>query len=155
MTTRPSCVNLSGTDTCSDLFSHWRQGAAECSKNTSCSSFISLPCRYWLPGRATCHGYERLRDRWQIPGLLGGGVLSPATGESAWLLLGLTGMGAMIGFSAYWVVVGELLGVAIMWFLTVSASKPADYHDAITVIDYLVGRFRSNTHVLRVIPPSP
>ena len=27
-----------------------------------------------------------------------------ATGESAWLLLGLTGMGAMVGFSAYWVV---------------------------------------------------
>ena len=35
-----------------------------------------------------------------------------ATGESAWLLLGLTGMGAMVGFSAYWVVVGEFLGVA-------------------------------------------
>ena len=30
-----------------------------------------------------------------------------ATGESAWLLLGLTGMGAMVGFSAYWVVIGE------------------------------------------------
>ena len=74
-----------------------------------------------------------------------------ATGESAWLLLGLTGMGAMIGFSAYWVVVGELLGVAIMWFLMAGRFKAlADHYDAITVIDYLVGRFRSNTHVLRV-----
>ena len=36
-----------------------------------------------------------------------------ATGESGWLLIGLTGMGAMAGFSAYWVVVGELLGVLI------------------------------------------
>ena len=35
-----------------------------------------------------------------------------ATGESAWLLLGLTGMGAMVGFSAYWIVVGEVFGVA-------------------------------------------
>ncbi len=34
-----------------------------------------------------------------------------ATGESGWLLIGLTGMGAMAGFSGYWVVVGELLGV--------------------------------------------
>ena len=75
-----------------------------------------------------------------------------ATGESAWLLLGLTGMGAMIGFSAYWVVVGELLGVAIMWFLMAGRFKAlADHYDAITVIDYLVGRFRSNTHLLRVI----
>lgn len=39
-----------------------------------------------------------------------------ATGESGWLLLGLTGMGALAGVSAYWVVVGELLGVFISWF---------------------------------------
>ena len=38
-----------------------------------------------------------------------------ATGESGWLLIGLTGMGAMAGYSAYWVVVGELLGVFISW----------------------------------------
>ena len=36
-----------------------------------------------------------------------------ATGESGWLLLGLTGMGAVAGVSAYWVVLGEVLGVAI------------------------------------------
>ena len=36
-----------------------------------------------------------------------------ATGESGWLLLGLTGMGAIAGVSAYWVVIGELLGVGI------------------------------------------
>ncbi|MCA9662752.1 MAG: hypothetical protein KC486_30720, partial [Myxococcales bacterium] len=30
-----------------------------------------------------------------------------ATGESAWLLLGLTGMGAAVGVKALWVVVGE------------------------------------------------
>ncbi len=29
-----------------------------------------------------------------------------ATGESAWLLLGLTGLGAVAGVSAFWVVVG-------------------------------------------------
>ena len=31
-----------------------------------------------------------------------------ATGESGWLLIGLTGMGAMAGYSGYWVVAGEL-----------------------------------------------
>lgn len=34
-----------------------------------------------------------------------------ATGESAWLLLGLTGMGYAVGVQAFWVVVGEVLGV--------------------------------------------
>jgi len=38
-----------------------------------------------------------------------------ATGESGWLLIGLTGMGAISGLSTYWVVVGEVLGVAISW----------------------------------------
>lgn len=75
-----------------------------------------------------------------------------ATGESAWLLLGLTGMGAMVGFSAYWVVVGELLGVAGCWFLMAKRFKRlTDKYDSMTVIDYMVSRFQSKTHVLRVL----
>ena len=75
-----------------------------------------------------------------------------ATGESAWLLLGLTGMGAMVGFSAYWVVVGEFLGVAGCWFLMAKRFKRlTDNYDSMTVIDYLVSRFQSKTHFLRVL----
>ncbi|MFT4863235.1 MAG: sodium/proline symporter [Pseudohongiellaceae bacterium] len=75
-----------------------------------------------------------------------------ATGESAWLLLGLTGMGAMVGFSAYWVVVGELLGVWFAWFLMATRFKRlTDKYDSITVIDYLVNRFKSKTNFLRVL----
>ena len=59
-----------------------------------------------------------------------------ATGESAWLLLGLTGMGAMLGFSTYWVVVGELFGVSVAWFLMANRFKRlTDKYDSITVID--------------------
>ena len=75
-----------------------------------------------------------------------------ATGESAWLLLGLTGMGAMLGFSTYWVVIGELFGVAFAWFLMAKRFKRlTDKYDAITVIDYMASRFRSNTNVLRIV----
>ena len=75
-----------------------------------------------------------------------------ATGESAWLLLGLTGMGAMLGFSAFWVVAGELLGVWIMWFFMAKRFKRlTDHYDAITVIDYLVARFKSRSHMLRIL----
>jgi sodium/proline symporter len=38
-----------------------------------------------------------------------------ATGESAWLLLGLTGMGYLVGIHALWIVVGEVVGVALAW----------------------------------------
>ncbi|MEM7104026.1 MAG: sodium/proline symporter [Bacteroidota bacterium] len=75
-----------------------------------------------------------------------------ATGESAWLLLGLTGMGAMVGFSAYWVVLGELIGVATAWFLLSKRFKfLTDKYGSITVPDYLVSRFRASSHLIRII----
>jgi len=40
-----------------------------------------------------------------------------ATGESAWLLIGLTGMGALVGVRGFWVVLGEVLGVMGAWLL--------------------------------------
>ena len=57
-----------------------------------------------------------------------------ATGESGWLLIGLTGMGAISGLSAYWVVVGEVLGVAVSWWFMAKRFKRKseflwlDYH---------------------------
>ena len=45
------------------------------------------------------------------------------TGESAWLLLGLTGMGAAIGAQAFWIVVGEVFGVAAAWILLCDVSN--------------------------------
>lgn len=75
-----------------------------------------------------------------------------ATGESAWLLLGLTGMGAMLGFSTYWVVVGELFGVGVAWFLMAPRFKRlTDKYDSMTVIDYLASRFNSKTYLLRTV----
>ncbi len=75
-----------------------------------------------------------------------------ATGESAWLLLGVTGMGAMVGFSAYWIVVGEVIGVALAWFLMAPRFKQlTDKYESLTVIDYLVSRFKSSTSTLRVV----
>ena len=75
-----------------------------------------------------------------------------ATGESAWLLLGVTGMGAMVGFSAYWVVVGEMFGVAVAWFLMAERYKKlTDHYDSLTMTDYLVSRFKVKTHTLNLL----
>ena len=75
-----------------------------------------------------------------------------ATGESAWLLLGLTGMGYAVGFHALWVVLGEVLGVALGWTLVALPFKTyADRYDAITVPDYLTARFRDRSHAFRWI----
>lgn len=75
---------------------------------------------------------------------------SNATGESAWLLLGLTGMGYAIGVHAFWVILGEVLGVASAWIWVARPFKEyTDRFDAITVPDYLTDRFRDTSHVFR------
>ena len=77
---------------------------------------------------------------------------SNATGESAWLLLGLTGMGYAVGVHAFWVIMGEVLGVPMAWvFVARSFKALSDRYDAITVPDYLTARFRDTHHLFRMI----
>ncbi len=65
-----------------------------------------------------------------------------ASGESAWLYLGLTGLGALVGARALWVVVGEVVGVGLAWFLMAKPFKAAtDRYQSITIPDYFVSRF--------------
>jgi sodium/proline symporter len=77
---------------------------------------------------------------------------SRATGESAWLLLGLTGLGAMVGASAFWVVLGEVVGVSVAWFFMAERFKElSDKYNSITIPDYLVSRFNASSNTLRII----
>lgn len=77
---------------------------------------------------------------------------SRATGESAWLLLGLTASGFAFGVQAFWIVVGEVLGVGLAWlFMAKRFKRLTNRYDSITVPDYLESRFRDTTHTLRLI----
>ncbi|NNE38615.1 MAG: sodium/proline symporter, partial [Gammaproteobacteria bacterium] len=74
------------------------------------------------------------------------------TGESAWLILGLTGMGYLIGAHAFWVILGEVLGVTLAWVLVARPFKEyTDRFNAITVPDYLENRFHDRSHTLRIL----
>ena len=78
-----------------------------------------------------------------------------ATGESGWLLIGLTGMGALSGLSAYWVVVGEVLGVAVSWwFMAKRFKRKSDAYGSITIPDYLESHFKSTKKTLRILSAS-
>ena len=75
-----------------------------------------------------------------------------ATGESGWLLIGVTGMGALMGVSAFWIVVGEVLGVWISWnFMAKKFKTMTDKYESITITDFLVSHFNSTTNFLRAI----
>lgn len=73
-----------------------------------------------------------------------------ATGESGWLLLGLTGMGYAVGAQAFWVVAGEVTGIALAWLLLSRRIKRlSDQSDSITVPDVLAARFNDPAHLIR------
>jgi len=77
---------------------------------------------------------------------------SNTTGESAWLLLGLTGMGYLVGVHALWIVLGEVTGVALAWvFVGLRFKEYTDRYDSITVPDYLEVRFKDTRHVIRLV----
>ncbi len=73
-----------------------------------------------------------------------------ATGESGWLLLGLSGMGYAVGVQAYWVVVGEILGIAASWWIVSRRLKKfGDETDSITVPDILAAKFEDRWNLIR------
>ncbi|HLF31119.1 MAG TPA: sodium/proline symporter [Xanthomonadales bacterium] len=75
-----------------------------------------------------------------------------ATGESGWLLLGLTGMGYAVGAQAFWVVAGEVIGISLAWLLVSRRLKRlSDQTESITVPDVLAARFNDSRHILRSI----
>lgn len=85
-------------------------------------------------------------------GFLPAALSARATGESAWLLLGLTGMGAAIGLQAFWVVVGEIVGVGIAWLaMNRRFNRLTTKYGALTIPDYLEARFRDTSHSLRLV----
>ncbi|MCZ6620106.1 MAG: sodium:proline symporter, partial [Gammaproteobacteria bacterium] len=75
-----------------------------------------------------------------------------ATGESGWLILGLTGMAYTVGAQAFWVVAGEVVGVSMAWVLV--ARRVHDLgtsSGAITVPDLLSAPFVDPAHLIRKI----
>jgi Na+/proline symporter len=73
-----------------------------------------------------------------------------ATGESGWLLLGLTGMGYAVGAQALWVVLGEVVGISLAWLVISRRLKRlSDETDSITVPDVLAARFNDQMNLLR------
>ncbi|MEM0983870.1 MAG: sodium/proline symporter [Planctomycetota bacterium] len=85
-------------------------------------------------------------------GFINAAFSARATGESAWLLLGLTGTGFAVGVQGFWIVIGEVIGVAGAWLIMAKPFKRlCDHYDAITVPDYLEARMRDAGHGLRII----
>ncbi len=111
--------------------------------------FSGLGILGWLASRRINSVADFFTGGKQLPSWVAA-LSAQATAESAWLLLGLTGLGALIGFSAFWVALGEVFGVFVAWFLMAERFKTAvDSCNAVTVTDYLAHRFNKHGSLLR------
>ena len=91
---------------------------------------------------------------------LGGNRLGPiiiafserASGESAWLILGLPGAALIAGIFEIWTVVGCLLGIIISWLLiALPLRTESEKFNAITIPQYFEYKFNDQTGIIRLI----
>jgi len=78
-------------------------------------------------------------------------ISAAASAESAWLILGLSGLGYKIGFAAFWVALGGVLGY---WFnarfIMLPLKRESDRLESLTLSDY-IERKLGDRGLLRVL----
>jgi len=74
-----------------------------------------------------------------------------ASGESAWLLIGLPGLAFATGAGTVWVGVGCCLGIAFSWFVIARPLRTeTERLGSITLADYFEQRHQDSSRILRV-----
>lgn len=104
--------------------------------------------------------YSARRSKTNVDFILGGRKISGfslalserATGESAWLLLGLTGHAYAEGMAAVWVALGCVSGILFLWvFLARPLQKITAKTRALTVPGLFSGTFKGNTRSFSIL----
>jgi sodium/proline symporter len=104
--------------------------------------------------------WEAQRTKSQSDFVLGGKKLpgwmlalsERATGESAWLLLGLTGFIYTTGLSGIWTGAGCLLGITTAWVvLAKKFRREAEKFNTMTMPEYFAAKFPSKSNTIRVL----
>ena len=94
----------------------------------------------------------------QLDFLLAGRRLGPwvtafserASGESAWLLLGLPGAAIAVGYGEIWAVIGIISGIILSWFLIAERLRAeTEKYEALTIPDYLQKKFNDNSGIIK------
>ena len=96
----------------------------------------------------------------QLDFLLAGRKLGPwvtafserASGESAWLLLGLPGAAIAIGYGEIWAVIGITVGIISSWFLIAEKLRyETEKLNSLTIPDFLEKKFNDSSGLIRTI----
>jgi sodium/proline symporter len=74
-----------------------------------------------------------------------------ASGESAWLLIGLPGLAFATGVNTLWVGIGCCSGIAFSWFVIARRLREeTERLGSLTLSDYFAARYRDRGHLLRL-----
>lgn len=75
-----------------------------------------------------------------------------ASGESAWLILGLSGAAMAMGFIEIWTALGCVLGIIFYWYVIASRLRiQTEAVRAITLPEFLARSYPSSAHTIRVL----
>ncbi len=75
-----------------------------------------------------------------------------ASGESAWLLIGLPGAALAVGYLEIWAAIGCLGGIIFSWlFIAVPLRELAGKYNSMTLPDLIANYFQDETKTLRII----
>lgn len=75
-----------------------------------------------------------------------------ASGESAWLLLGLPGAAFAVGLIEAWTALGCVSGIIFSWFVIAKdLREQTEKHDSITLPNFLANKFGGDARLLRVV----
>jgi len=79
-------------------------------------------------------------------------ISASASAESAWVMLGLSGLGYKEGLAAYWAAFACILGYFInaLWVMAQMRRQSAE-SGAITVSDFIESRVNDKTHSIRIL----
>ncbi len=97
-------------------------------------------------------GYEDFVTAGKSLGAWVTAISAAASAESAWLILGLSGLGYKLGFAAFWVALGGVLGY---WFnarfIMLPLKRESDHLGSLTLSDYIEHKLGDRGHLLRVL----
>ncbi|MFH0893012.1 MAG: sodium/proline symporter [Bacteroidota bacterium] len=78
-----------------------------------------------------------------------------ATGESAWLILGLTGEAFLIGMQAIWIALGCVIGIIFIWFAMSNRLRvEAEKSGALTISSLMARRFPGAEKIIGILSSS-
>lgn len=101
-------------------------------------------------GRNKTHADYLLADRKLGPVPIA--LSERASGESAWLLIGLPGAALAVGFLEIWTVVGCLSGIIFSWlFIAVPLRNLAGKYNSLTLPDLIANHFKVGGKSIRII----